>query len=396
MTHHWTERTAGILLGLYAFDRITKLATVIHFFGRAAPPAPQHWPSVTLIQPVTVGATALAHNLRSRLDARYGGVLDHVLVCDGEDDASIRICRDASAASPEAKARIVTVAGNSIASKTTKLEAGLADAPGAVVCFIDDDVALRPGALDMLVKHLIQPDVGAVFGLAAYVCWHNIPSSLLSLFVNHNALVSYVPLSYLTEPFTITGHCYAVLRSTLDQVGAFRGMESFIDDDHDLAQRIQALGLRNVQTPLVYNVSNALPTMQAYGAQMKRWFVFPRQCMMPHMTGREQGVSLLGSAGNFLVPLLALLALLTRQRAASGALGASLALAAMVQWLLEARYIEVRTPAHRWLLFPLVVVATPFQIIAALLSDDTVEWRGQRLEVQRGGLFVLREDHPSV
>ncbi|CAA9370350.1 MAG: hypothetical protein AVDCRST_MAG93-8377, partial [uncultured Chloroflexia bacterium] len=117
---------------------------------------------------------------------------------------------------------------------------------------------------------------------------------------------------------------------------------------------------------------------------------------IPHMTAREQGISLLGSVGNFLVPLLALLTVVTRRRAAWDALGASLALAAMVQWLLEARYIAVCTPAHRWLLFPLVVIATPFQIIAALLSDDTVEWRGQRIEVQRGGLFVRHENHPTV
>ena len=50
------------------------------------------------------------------------------------------------------------------------------------------------------------------------------PGSAISSFVNANALLSYIPLTYLTEPFTITGHCYALRRAIFDAVGGLEDM----------------------------------------------------------------------------------------------------------------------------------------------------------------------------
>jgi ceramide glucosyltransferase len=386
----WTERAAMALVAVYAVDRALKFAAVAHFFRRAAPPAPHQWPSLALVQPVTRGATDLAANLRSRLATAYPGTLSHVVVCDAADHASLGVCRDVFAA--DGAARIVAVEGEAPASKIVKIQAALPYVHADVVCFVDDDIALRPGALDTLVRYLVQPGAGAVFGLAAYVWWRDVPSSLMGLFVNHNALASYVPLTYLTPPFTITGHCYAVRGATLEAAGAFGGMKGRIDDDHDLARQIRKLGLRNVQTPVIYDVSNALPTWDALRAQLKRWFVFPRQCMVPYMTGRERAVSALGSAGMFVPGVLATLALTTRRRGAWGALVLALALAAGGDWLLERRYLGRRTPSRRWLLHPLVVAGAPFGVLWALLSDDTVEWRGQHLWIERGGTWRTTGD----
>lgn len=393
-----TERMTTLLLGLYVLDRAAKLAAVVHFFRRPAPPAPEQWPSLTLIQPITAGATALAANLDSRLGDRYHGTVEHLLVCDAADTTSQAVCHAAIRRAAGVNARVITVERDGIAPKITKMQAALQDTWSDIVCFVDDDIAFRPDSLDRLVRHLLQPGAGAVFGLASYVWWRDVPSSLMSLFVNANALLSYVPLVYLAEPFTITGHCYAVRRATFDALGGFADMDHLIDDDHDLARRIRRHGLRNVQTPLIYDVSNDLPTMRDYQKQMKRWFVLPRQTMMPEMTRREQAVSALGSAGNLVPTLLALIALAGRSAATLRALLASIALAASIQWLLETRYTGRATPLRRWLLFPLVIVLTPVQIIAALVSDDTIEWRGQRLQVERGGEFrtLTTDDRPRT
>jgi ceramide glucosyltransferase len=214
----------------------------------------------------------------------------------------------------------------------------------------------------------------------------------MSGFVNANALLSYIPLCYLTEPYTITGHCFALRRATFNAIGGLGGMAGRLDDDHELARRVRQAGLRNEQTPLVYDVDNPLDTWQAYNGQLKRWFVFPRQMMLPQLTPREQAISFLGSAGNLLPGLLAALALTKRSRPAWAALVASLALfAASYAWC-EACYLGRRTPWRRWPLLLVVALVTPWHVLSALFSDDVVEWRGQRLRVQRGGYAQIVND----
>ncbi|MDQ2808337.1 MAG: glycosyltransferase [Chloroflexota bacterium] len=382
-----TNRLAWALAVAFAADRLAKAAAVGHFFRRV-PPKPPTWPTVTLLQPVTRGA-----NLPATLEARgrlaYPAPIQYLFVCDAHDAESQAVCRAWQATFPACAAQVILVnaAGKQAAPKTRKLVAGLAAATGAVVCCIDDDVAPRPDALCVLVPYLYTPRAGAVFGLACYTRWGNGPTSLMSAFVNAYALLSYIPLTYLTAPFTVTGHLFALRRTTLAAIGGFSGMEDQIGDDHEIARRLHRRGLRSVQTPLIYDVENDFADWRAYAVQMKRWFVFPRQALLPYLTARQQAIALLGSLGNLAPGLLAVLALLTRRRAAVGALGLSLALFAAIYAAGEARYLQRRTPLRSWPAVLAVALLQPAQIIAALLTDNTVEWRGKRIRVLRGGTY---------
>jgi ceramide glucosyltransferase len=381
------DRLAWAIAAGFAADRLAKLAAVVAFFRRP-PPLPAHWPTVTLIQPITRGA-----NLRSTLWARgrldYPVPIQYLFVCDRHDTDSQAVCRAWQAEFPDRAATILQVdeLGEQAAAKTRKLLAAWPATQGAVVVCIDDDIVPRPDALRVLVPYLDTPGVGAVFGLACYTHWINAPTSVMSAFVNGYALLTYVPLTYLTAPFTITGHIFALRRATLAAIGGFAGMEQRLDDDHELARRVRGRDLNIVQTPLIYDVENDFADWPAYAKQMKRWFVFPRQMLLPQMTGREQAISLLGSLGNLGPGLLALLALLTRRRAAAGALAATLGLFAAGYAFCEARYLGRRTPARAWPWVLAVALLQPVQILAALFSDDTVEWRGQRIRVHRGGTY---------
>ena len=387
MSHNRTDRLAWALAAVFAADRLAKAAAVVHFFRRT-PPEPLGWPTVTLLQPITRGA-----NLPATLGARgrlaYPAPIQYLFVCDAHDAESQAVCRAWQADFPACTAQVIAVdaGGARAATKTRKLVAGLAAATGAVIVCIDDDVAPRPDTLRVLVPYLDLPRAGAVFGLACYTRWTNGPTSLMSAFVNAYALLTYLPLTYLTAPFTVTGHLFALRRATLDAIGGFADMEDNVGDDHQVALRLRARGLRSVQTPLIYDVENDFADWRAYAAQMKRWFVFPRQALLPYMTARQQALALVGSLGNLAPGLLAGLSLLTRRRAVAGALGASLTLFAAIYAAGEARYLQRRTPLHRWPAVLAVALLQPAQIIAALLTDNTVEWRGKRIRVLRGGTY---------
>jgi ceramide glucosyltransferase len=387
------DRAIAILVALFCLDRLLKAAAVVHFFRRRPPAAPARWSSVTLLQPITRGVPDLAYNLNRRLELDYLAPIQHLLICDAHDAASQAICQAVGLQHPQARIEIVTVPAEAgaLASKVQKLQAAIPRAAGEVLCFIDDDVAPRANALRELIPYLEQPRAGAAFGLACYTNWRDFWSSAMSSFVNANALLSYIPLLYLTEPFTITGHCYALRRATFDAVGGLVGMAGRIDDDHELARRLQRHGLCCIQTPMIYDVDNHLPTLAAYSAQMRRWFVFPRLLMAPYLSRRDRAATALGSVGTILPSLVALLALLSRSRRALGGLAAVLGAFAAVYLAGERRYLRRATPLRGLVALPIAALIAPLQIVSGLLAGDEVQWRGQRLRIRRDGVAeVLR------
>jgi len=404
------NRLAWVLAAVYTLDRLLKLLAVQRFLRRPTPPAPAQWPSVSLLQPITRGASDLPGALARRAALRYAGTLQHVLICDAADDETLSFCRTWAANHPALAVQIITVDPGTaqaaypsaqsgapsqgphtptirIATKVEKLDEGLLRATGDVLAFVDDDILLRADAVEQAVRYLQQPRAGAVFGVAVYTDWRNVPSSLLSAFVNANALLSYLPLTYLAEPWTITGHFYALRREVFDAVGGLRGMEGRFDDDHELARRVMRHGLRNVQTSVLYDVDNHPDTFYDYANQMQRWFIIPKQTMAPYLTPRQQAVTLLGSGGNLLPPLLAALTL--AGRASPRPLGASLALFAAAQAFCERRYLGRTTPLHRWPLVILSALIAPLQALAALVGGDTFQWRGRRIRLHKGGRFEV-------
>jgi ceramide glucosyltransferase len=392
------DRLIAVLVALFCLDRLLKLAAVAHFFRRPPPAAPTGWPSVSLLQPITRGASGLAHNLARRLELDYPAPIQLLFICDAHDLASQAICRAACVEHPQANARLVLVAAEQgrLASKIEKLQAALPLATGQVLCFVDDDVALRPKALRELIPYLALPQAGAAFGLACYTNWRSYWSSAMSGFVNANALLSYIPISYITEPFTITGHCFALRRAVFDAVDGFERMERRVDDDHELARRLRSHGLRSIQTPMIYDVDNELPTLTAYLAQMQRWFVFPRLLMAPALTRRDMIMTTLGSLGTLLPSLVALLALLSRSRRAGRGLALTLAVFTAAYLHGERYHFGRTTPLRRLAVLPIVALVAPLQIVWGLLAGDEVQWRGQRLRIGRDGIVrVLSDDRGS-
>jgi ceramide glucosyltransferase len=259
------------------------------------------------------------------------------------------------------------------------------------VCFLDDDVAPRPQALRELIPYLDLPGAGAAFGLACYTNWGGFWSSAMSGFVNANALLSYIPATYLTEPFTITGHCFALRRAIFDAIGGLEDMAGRVDDDHELARRLRRRGLRSIQTPMIYDVDNDLPTLQAYLAQMRRWFVFPRLLMAPYLSPRERVATALGGVGTLLPSLIALLALWSRSWPALR--GVAIMLGAFVGVYLagERRYLGRTMPARGLAALLVAALVAPLQIVWGLLAGDEVQWRGQRLRIRRDGVAEVLE-----
>lgn len=374
-------RLIRLLALIYHADRWLKMLNVATWFRQE--PQLRDAPSLTLLNPITAGVYELEQQLRSRLEQEYPGPVQHLWILDQDDQENQAICARIAAAYPDLTIQLLTVPPNRgpIASKIAKLNAAVPQATGAVLVFIDDDVRLRPGHLRRSVAHLEQPGVGAVFGLACYVNWNTVGSSLMSGFVNANALPSYLLQDRLSEPYTITGHVFCLRREVYERYGGLAGREHYSGDDHELARQVRRQGLRCVQTPVIYDVTNQLETVGDYVGQMRRWFVFPRQTMLPYLPRSEQVLTMAGSAANGLPPLVAAGALVTRKTGAWGWAMSMLLSYGFSTWLLERLWLGRRTPAGRWPLVVAGAIIDPLMILAALGGEPRVRWRGQELWV---------------
>jgi ceramide glucosyltransferase len=393
--HRILDRLAYVLFGLFALDRLLKHLAVRHFFRRPQPQPPRSWPTVTLLQPITQGASELLISLRARARLDYPAEVQHLLICDACDTASQALVSSFLAEFPALRAEFVLVSSDKkstrgVATKIKKLQEALPRATGEVICFVDDDVAPRPDTLLRLIPHLSQPNVGAAFGLPCYTNWGTTWSSLMSGFVNANMLLNFVALTYLSDPFRITGHFVAFEHKSFLEAGGLEGLEDAIDDDFALARRLRTRQLRSVQTPLVYDIDNDLSSFQAYQKQLKRWFVLPRQAMLPLLSPWERFVASVTTGTLAFPSALLILALFTRRRTAFSALLASLGVFGISYWLCEKNYLKGRTPPGRLPLFLVVALLTPLDISRHLVSNSEIEWRGQRLHIRRGGQVEVK------
>src|SRR5262245_18576019 len=76
---------------LFTLDRLFKHVAVVTLFGHAAPVAPDPWPTVSRIQPITRSPNDLQAVLRARTQLVSPGAVQQILVYDAQDAASLAV-----------------------------------------------------------------------------------------------------------------------------------------------------------------------------------------------------------------------------------------------------------------------------------------------------------------
>lgn len=383
---------ARALLGvLLLAERAWKHWMVVRFFRRAAPPPAGAGPAlVSIIQPILSGDPTLPACLEANLRARSRYPREWLWLVDTDDRAGLALCRDLITRYPDRAVRLLAPPppADRHNPKMVKLVAGARAARGDVLCVLDDDTVLPDGGLEQCLPALDRPGVGLAFGLPYYVDFANVWSGLAALFVNSHSLLTYIPYTALTEPFTINGMFYAVRRATLDTVGGFAGLEGTLADDFAVAQRFRAHGYRLVQTPLRHGISTRVAGPRHYLRLIQRWLIFPRESVLRYARPRERAVVYGLGLAPALAPLLIAAAALARP--SRGTLGYALlyfGYSFAVFAHCNAAYLRRATPWRRAWLAPAIQLLFPVQLLIALLSPQRIVWRGHVMRVERGGGF---------
>jgi len=380
---------------LLALERLWRHACIVRFFQRPVPPPPDATaprPLVSILQPILSGDPTMPRCLERSLFSETAYPVEFVYLVDEDDTEARRLCEDLTARSrPERRVTTLLLPppGPGQNPKMVKLIAGAEAARGDVLCVLDDDTTLPDFGLEQCLPFLEDPKAGVAFGLPYYAHFGNLWSTLVAAFVNATSLATYVPYAALTPPVTINGMFYAVRRDVLASVGGFAGLEETLADDFAVARRFREHGLRLIQTPLRHAVRTHIRDGRHYRTLMHRWFTFPRESVLRHVSPWERAVVLaLGGAGNVLPLVLVLLAAAAGTAEAWAAVAAFFALdLGLIAWRSRA-YLGGATPAHGLLLTPLVLLVLPLQMLTALLAPrQRIVWRGIVMEVEKGGGF---------
>ena len=408
---------------------------------------PGYAPPVTVLKPLKGVDAETRHCLESWFDQDYAGPVQILFGVASADDPACEMARLLIAARPERDAQLVICSeslglnakvstliqlfrrtvqeptpgpsqeGNRLRERGEKLPAfggvggGLArsskptaDQTGAsrdrVIIISDADVHVPPDFLANVVAPLHDDHVGLVS------CFYRLahPATLAMQFeaiaINADFWSQVLQAQNLKPLDFALGAVMATTRGRLESIGGFEALADFLADDYQLGKLIARQGGLIVLSPVVVECRESPKNWRAVWQHQLRWARTIRVCQpLPYF------FSILGNAT--LWPLLWLIATFpsasetTYTTIISGVTTAvsvkvellpNALLFVLAIWLariLTAMYQESKlTRSHsHWAFFWLVPIKDLLAVVVWSLSflGNSVEWRGQRYRVWRGG-----------
>jgi ceramide glucosyltransferase len=378
----------ALLIMIVFAERLFKHMLVVRFFRMPIPLRTKPVTLVSILQPILSGDPTMAAGLEQNLAMQTGYPLEFIWLVDEDDAEAQNICHNLLAHHPEKCAHLVLLPLPEPRQnpKMVKLIAGARQARGDVLCILDDDTRLPDYGLETCLPYLDHPGVGLAFGLPYYVSFENFWSRLIAYFVNSHSLISYIPYAMLTEPVTINGMFYAIRREVLEKIGGFDGLENILADDFAIAKRMRDHGYRLAQTPLRHAISTWVAAPRNYLSLIQRWFIFPRESIMRHLSVSEQFLFYSMALVPVFFPWITLLVLILVQN-----LWPVTLLYFLYSYLIFAHfnlaYLKRASPWANSYLVTLISLLLPVQILVALFAKQRINWRGHIMQAEQGGGF---------
>jgi len=148
---------AGILL-VSGRALVVGLLALAEKLRPAEPEHPDYEPSVTVLIPAYNEEVVILDTIRSALESGYPK-LEILVIDDGSVDRTAELVRESYGRDSRVRLLLQPNRG-----KPTALNNGLAEATGEIIVSIDADTIVDPDAIPLLVRHFVDPKVGAVAG----------------------------------------------------------------------------------------------------------------------------------------------------------------------------------------------------------------------------------------
>jgi cellulose synthase/poly-beta-1,6-N-acetylglucosamine synthase-like glycosyltransferase len=137
---------------------IVGLLAIIEKFRPSVPEQPDFQPVVSVLIPAYNEEDVIVYTVNSVLESDYPK-LDVIVVDDGSNDGTAELLDSQFGRNPA-----VRIIHQPNSGKPAALSHALAEASSGIIVTIDADTAIEPDAISKLVRHFVNPRVGAVAG----------------------------------------------------------------------------------------------------------------------------------------------------------------------------------------------------------------------------------------
>jgi ceramide glucosyltransferase len=338
----------------------------------------QNSPPITVLKPVRGLEPLLYENLRSFCEQDYSAY-QVVFGLSDPNDPAIPVIERLIKEFPHRELSLVVdsrVIGTN--RKVSNLANMHATARHDILVMADSDVRVRPDYLRALAAAFEDLKVGAATCLYAGAPSDNLPSVLLSMFINE-WFFSAVHIALLLEPLRFCmGATMAVRRDVLEAIGGFEALASYLADDYMLGKLTSDHGYKVELSPYIVDVTVDEPTFRALFLHEIRWARTLRSVRPIRFTS-----TFLTDA----LPLSIIVALAVDLDAFGLCLtGFALALRIGLHYAVRAP-LRVAAPARPWLV-PVRDLLS-FAVRIASFFGNSVSWRDDRYLVRSDGQMLV-------
>jgi poly-beta-1,6 N-acetyl-D-glucosamine synthase len=285
----------SVSLGMFAARNVANLvAAYLHKRQETrvtqAPLRPEA-PLVTVVVPAYNEAKSIGATAEALLNLTYPRK-EIIIVDDGSTDDTLQV---AQGYAQSGDLRVVTKPNG---GKWDALNTGITAARGDFVVCIDADTVLDPQAIQQLVKHFDDPEVGAVAGNVKVGNRRGVITKLQALEYVVGINLHRRSEASLQRVTVVPGPIGAFRKRVLQEVGLFEG-DTFAEDA-DITLKILKAGYKTVFEARALGYTEAPESMTNLAKQRYRWYRGSLQSLSKHkdMTFNRK----YGATGNIVVP----------------------------------------------------------------------------------------------
>lgn len=357
--------------------------------------SPGLFPAITLLKPLK-GCDAETENcLRSWLTQRYGGQVQFLFGVRDANDPVCGLVRGLLAAHPGHDTALVIcpkLFGPN--AKISTLMQLYGEAKHEMIVISDADVWVGEQLLSNLAASLEPPGVGLVSCFYSFASPANTPMRIEALAVNADFWSQVLQAASLGKIDFALGAVMATRKKNLTAIGGFDALVDYLADDYQIGNRIARTGAGIVISPTFVECRSSPIGWREVWQHQLRWARTIRACrpvayffsILSNVTlwaalfaafgPSSEAVSWVADVGSLMVVWIVswgqaflVVTLLTR-----------IAMALHLQWRLTRK-----TDHYAWWYLPPLKDLFAVAVWTAAFIGNTVDWRGRRYQITRGG-----------
>jgi ceramide glucosyltransferase len=359
---------ASLLLGWRA---------ALRYFRGAQPGAlPDPAPPVTIFKAVEGADEDTCEAFASYLRLDYPGRVEYIIGTLREDDPVVPIVRSLQAAHPDAGLKLVFGELVGANRKTSIMRTMVQEATTDLFIFTDGDVRAEPDLLRWLVPATLDPSVGCVSCLPAWIPCASVGGKLAALHYDFVYLPQWMLAQQTTGIEWAIGHTMTQRREVFEAYGGFDAFLDALADDYEFANRSFRLGYRCVVLPYLVETFMPVEGLGASVRRIRRWLKTIRGVRPKPFVGLA-----------FCYPFAWSLVLALVNPTAPWAwatVATTLALRLVSALHLDETALRTGTVRRAWWLLPVIDLINLYAYLAAFCSN-TVWWAGRKYRLLPGG-----------